>query len=132
MTRSGIGRQQFNNHRLALANKIAQKHSQLTETTALQQYLPVGTGELKRENPRNLTEAEAQHLGTLRDHRQHDARRGGSVASRSAPPSYRTRETASVAPTYESFTPANPFYKFESDYQPSTVAPSYKSNDPEE
>ena len=90
----------------------------------------------KEFRPRNLTEQEARDFGTLRDHRQEEARRAGAVSagsapSRSAPPTYRTRETASVAPTYESFTAGNPFYKHHSDYEPSTIQPSYKSDEPE-
>lgn len=125
LTAGGLGRQQFNNARLALANKIAQKHSQLTEMNLPQQYLPstLGQGE-GTVRPRNLTEQEAKEFGTLRDHRQHEAQRS---AGRSAPPTYRTRETASVAPTYESFTSGNPFYKHHSDYEPSTIPPSYRT-----
>lgn len=125
LTRSGEGRRQFNEARLALANQIAQKHSILTENIATRQYLPTGqkSALTRQDRPRNLTEAEAHELGTLRHHRQHQA-------MRSAPPTYKT--TGSDAPTYNSATSGNPIFKDPIDYEESSVPPSYHADIPEE
>lgn len=65
LTQSGLGRQKFNQDRLALANKIAQKHSQLTENIAQVQYLPTERREPTLA-PRNIEEQEARDGGFTR------------------------------------------------------------------
>ena len=72
MTQSGLGRQQFNQHRVALANKIAEKHAQLTGNSTQVQYLPAQPAPTFA--PRNLEEHEARDGGFFRDPQKREER----------------------------------------------------------